>query len=416
MKKATLNIDGKEISLDILTSTFGDELIDIQKLYTDHGYLTYDPGFMSTAACKSAITYIDGEKGILKHRGYNIASLENKDFLEVAYLLLRGELPSENQFKLFQNNVQEHSLIHEQLHFLFRGFPRAAHPMSVMVATMSALSAFYHDSLDIHCEVQRELAIYRVIAKVATLAAMTFRYSIGRPFVHPLKKYNYSENLLYMMFSNPLEEYKINPIFANALNTLLILHIDHEQNASTSTVRVAGSSGANPFACIGAGIASLWGPLHGGANEAVLKMLQEIGKVENIPSFIDKVKSKEIKLMGFGHRVYKNYDPRATILRKVCKDVLSQLGDTQNPNIEIAMKLEEIALHDDYFIERKLYPNVDFYSGIIYKALGMPSQMLTVMFAVARTAGWISQWDEMIKDPTTKIARPRQLYLGDNHE
>jgi citrate synthase len=406
---------GKSIKLPILESTEGPNVIDVTKLYSETGLFTYDPGFMSTAACESKISYIDGDKGILNHRGYAIDSLaENCDFLEVAYLLLNGELPNTVEKDTFEWNIKHHSLIHEQLQFLFRGFPRRSHPMAIMVGAVASLSAFYHDSIDMHDSAQREIAAYRMIAKMPTLAAMAHKYTVGQPFVYPKNNLTYSENFLRMMFAVPSEDYVINPVLARAMNKILILHADHEQNASTSTVRLSGSSGANPFACIGAGIASLWGPAHGGANEAVINMLAEIGTPDRIPQFITKAKDKNsgFRLMGFGHRVYKNYDPRATVLRKTCHEVLTELGMENDPMLQIAMELERIALSDEYFIERKLYPNVDFYSGIIYKAMGIAPQMFTVLFAVARTAGWVAQWKEMMEDPAQKIGRPRQLYTG----
>jgi citrate synthase len=376
---------------------------------------TFDPGFMSTASCESKITFIDGDQGILRYRGYDIATLaEKSDFLEVSYLLLNGELPNPTQKKEFVSRITNHTMVHEQLHFLFRGFPRASHPMAVMAGAAASLAAFYHDSLDVNDPKQREISAFRLIAKMPTLAAMSYKYSIGQPFIYPQNDLSFSENFLYMMFSTPCEKYTVNPVLARAMDKILLLHADHEQNASTSTVRLAGSSGANPFACMSAGIASLWGPAHGGANEAVINMLREIGDVSKIPDFIAKVKDKNsgIKLMGFGHRVYKNYDPRATVLRETCKEVLAELGQINEPLLKIAVELEKIALSDPYFIERKLYPNVDFYSGIIYRAMGIPSKMFTVLFAVARTAGWISQWKEMMEDPKNKIGRPRQLFLG----
>ena len=417
-KKRTAKIvpdTGKPIELPILESTEGPHVIDVTRLYSETGVFTYDPGFMSTASCESKITYIDGDKGVLNHRGYAIQDLaENSNFLEVAYLLLNGELPTEKQRTEFEFNINHHSLIHEQLQFLFRGFPRRSHPMAIMVGAVASLSAFYHDSLDMHDPQQRELAAFRMIAKMPTLAAMAHKYTIGQPFVYPQNHLTYSENFLRMMFAVPSEEYVINPVLARAMDKILILHADHEQNASTSTVRLAGSSGANPFACIGAGIASLWGPAHGGANEAVINMLTEIGTPDRIPQFIAKAKDKNsgFRLMGFGHRVYKNYDPRATVLRKTCHEVLAELGMKNDPLLQIAMELERIALSDSYFIERKLYPNVDFYSGIIYKAMQIPPPMFTVLFAVARTAGWVAQWKEMMEDPAQKIGRPRQLYTG----
>ncbi|MEQ1790639.1 MAG: citrate synthase [Rickettsiales bacterium] len=412
---ATISVDGKSINCPVYDATEGQSVIDITKLYSETGMFTYDPGFVSTAACESKITFIDGDEGILRYRGYDIDVLAQKsDYLEVAYLLLNGELPNANEKKTFIHRVTMHTMVHEQLHFLFRGFPRASHPMAVMAGAASSLSAFYHDSLDIADPEQRELAAYRLIAKMPTLAAMAYKYSIGQPFIYPQNDMGFSENFLHMMFSTPCEKYTVNPVLARAMDKILMLHADHEQNASTSTVRMAGSSGANPFACIAAGIASLWGPAHGGANEAVINMLEEIGDISNIPEFITKVKDKNsgVKLMGFGHRVYKNYDPRATVLRETCSEVLTELGQIDEPLLKIAMELERIALSDEYFIERKLYPNVDFYSGIIYRAIGIPSKMFTVLFAVARTSGWIAQWKEMMDDPKARIGRPRQLFTG----
>jgi citrate synthase len=416
-KSATLidNLTGISFELPLIDGTLGPKVIDIRKLYTDSGYFTYDPAFMSTASCDSKITFIDGDQGILLHRGYPIDELaEKSDFLEVAYLLLHGELPKASEKQTFEKNITYHTMLHEQVHEFFRGFRRDSHPMAVLCGAVGALSAFYHDSLDMHDPKQREIASHRLIAKMPTLAAMAYKYSVGQPFVYPRNDLSYSSNFLNMMFSVPAEKYKINPVLAKAMDRILILHADHEQNASTSTVRMAGSSGANPFACIAAGIASLWGPAHGGANEAVILMLKEIGHKNNIPEFIKMVKDKNagVKLMGFGHRVYKNYDPRATVMRKSCHEVLDELGIKNEPLLEIAMELERIALEDEYFIERKLYPNVDFYSGIILRAMGIPTSMFTVIFAIARTVGWISQWKEMIEEPGQKISRPRQLYSG----
>lgn len=413
---ATLTLpDGKTAKFPIYQPVEGSPVIDISRLYAETGHFTYDPGFMSTAACESKITYIDGDAGILRYRGYDIDKLaDNCSFLEVAYLLLNGELPNQEEKATFDRTITMHTMIHEQLHFLFRGFPRASHPMAIMVGAAASLSAFYHDSLDINVESERELAAYRLIAKMPTLAAMAYKYSIGQPFIYPQNQMGFAENFLHMCFATPCEPYKVNPVLARAMEKILILHADHEQNASTSTVRLAGSSGANPFACIGAGIASLWGPAHGGANEAVINMLEEIGSVENVPAFIAKVKDKNsgVRLMGFGHRVYKNYDPRAKVLYKTCQEVLQELGQMNDPLLKIAVELERIALEDEYFVGRKLYPNVDFYSGIIYRAMGIPSKLFTVLFAVARTVGWISQWKEMIEDPKNKIGRPRQLFTG----
>jgi citrate synthase len=410
---ATLSVGGKTLEFPILKGTEGPDVIDITKLYSESGYFTYDPGFLSTASCDSKITYIDGDVGILRYRGYNIADLaEKSDFLEVCYLLLHGELPNAEEKKAFSRTITLHTMAHEQLHFLYRGFPRRSHPMAILVGAVASLSAFYHDSLDITNPQDREISAIRMIAKMPTLCAMAYKYSIGQPFVYPQNKLGFAENFLHMMFATPCEEYKVNPVIAKAIDMIFILHADHEQNASTSTVRLAGSSGANPFACIGAGIASLWGPAHGGANEAVINMLLEIGTKDKIPEFIAGVKDKKRKLMGFGHRVYKNYDPRAAVLRKACHDVLVEVGKADEPLLGIAMELERIALEDKYFIDRKLYPNVDFYSGIIYRALDIPAQMFTPIFALARTVGWVAQWKEMIEDPKQKIGRPRQLFNG----
>jgi citrate synthase len=412
--KLELN-DQKSLSLPIRDGVMGPSVIDVSSLYKDTGLFTYDPGFMSTASCSSKITYIDGDAGILMHRGYPIEELaEHSDFMEVAYLLLNGDLPDKPNKEKFINEVKHHTLVNEQLQFMFRSFQRRSHPMAVMVGAVASLSAFYHDSLDIHDEKQREIAALRMIAKIPTLGAMAYKYSIGQPFVYPQNKLDYASNFLSMMFAVPSEEYQVNPILAKAIDRIFILHADHEQNASTSTVRLAGSSGANPFACIGAGIASLWGPAHGGANEAVINMLNEIGSASNISKYIAKAKDKNdsFRLMGFGHRVYKNYDPRASVLKKSCHEVLKELNMLNDPILEIALELERIALHDEYFIERKLYPNVDFYSGIIYRAMNIPPQMFTVMFAIARTVGWVAQWKEMMEDPEQKIGRPRQLYTG----
>jgi len=413
----TVTLDGtnRSTSLPLLHGTIGPSVLDIRKLYADLGIFTYDPGYGGTAACESKITYIDGDQGILLHRGYPIEQLAEKStFLEVAYLLLYGELPNRAQYESFVKGVTYHTMIHEQLRRFFDGFRRDAHPMAVMTAVVGAMSAFYHDSLDINDPRHREISAYRLIAKVPTIAAWAYKYSIGQPFMYPRNDLSYAENFLYMLNAVPAEEYRINPIVARAMDRILILHADHEQNASTSTVRLAGSTGANPFACIAAGIASLWGPAHGGANEAVLKMLAEIGSVKNIPDFIAKVKDKNshVRLMGFGHRVYKNYDPRAKIIQQTCHEVLAELGIKDEPLLDMAMELERIALNDDYFVSRKLYPNVDFYSGIILKAMGIPTSMFTVLFAVARTVGWISQWKEMMEDPLQRIGRPRQLYTG----
>jgi len=415
--KATLSFSDGSPSVDmpIYKGTIGPDVIDIRKLYGQTGKFTYDPGFMSTAACNSSITYIDGDKGELLYRGYPIEQLAvNCDFLETCYLLLNGELPNAEQKATFENTVTRHTMIHEQMNFFFRGFRRDAHPMSVLVGTVGALASFYHDSLDINDPKQREISAIRLIAKLPTLVAAAYKYSIGQPFMYPRNDLSYSANFMHMMFGNPCEEYKVNDVLVRALDRILILHADHEQNASTSTVRLAGSSGANPFACIAAGIACLWGPAHGGANEAALNMLKEIGSVDNIPAFIEKVKDKNsgVKLMGFGHRVYKNFDPRAKLMRETCHEVLNELGLQDDPLFKLAMELEKIALNDEYFVSRKLYPNVDFYSGIVQSALGIPVSLFTGIFAMARTVGWIAQWNEMIADPEQKIGRPRQLFVG----
>ncbi|MBS0286012.1 MAG: citrate (Si)-synthase [Proteobacteria bacterium] len=412
---AKLTLPGKEsLDLPIIKGTMGPDVLDIGAL-SKADLFTFDPGFRSTASCESKITFIDGNKGLLLHRGYPIEQLaEKSDFLEVCYLLLFGELPTQTQKDKFISKLKNHTMIHEQLIKFYSGFRRDAHPMAIMCGVVGALSAFYHDSLDIHNEEHRETAALRLIAKMPTLAAMCYKYSIGHPFVSPLNKMSFAENFLHMMFSVPSEESVPNPILVKAMDRIFILHADHEQNASTSTVRLAGSSGANPFACIAAGIAALWGPAHGGANEAVLAMLSEIQTVSNIPKFIDKAKDKNdpFRLMGFGHRVYKNFDPRATVMRKTCYEVLDALGLHDDPLFAIALKLEEIALKDPYFIEKKLYPNVDFYSGIILRAIGIPTNMFTVIFAMARTVGWIAHWNEMISSPDQSINRPRQLYTG----
>jgi len=416
--KATLSFsDGSApIDMPIYKGTVGPDVIDIRKLYGQTGKFTYDPGFMSTAACNSAITYIDGDKGELLYRGYPIEQLAvNCDFLETCYLLLNGELPDAATKAKFTDTVTKHTMVHDQMQFFFRGFRRDAHPMAVLVGTVGALSSFYHDSLDINDPEQREISAIRLIAKLPTLVAMAYKYNVGQPFVYPRNDLSYSANFMYMMFANPCEPYKVNDVLVRALDRILTLHADHEQNASTSTVRLAGSSGANPFACIAAGIACLWGPAHGGANEAALNMLKEIGSVENIPAFIAKVKDKNsgVKLMGFGHRVYKNFDPRAKLMRETCYEVLEELGLQDDPLFKLAMALEKIALEDEYFVSRKLYPNVDFYSGIVQSALGIPVSLFTGIFAMARTVGWIAQWNEMIADPEQKIGRPRQLFVGE---
>jgi len=413
----TITLDGTNRSLHIplLDGTIGPPVADIRKLYGELGLFTYDPGYGATAACESKITYIDGDEGVLLYRGYPIEQLaEGSTFLEVAYLLLHGELPNAAQKAEFDKGVMLHTMLHEQLRTFYNGFRRDAHPMAVMCGVVGALSAFYHDSLDITNDDHRRISAFRLIAKLPTIAAWAYKYTIGQPFVYPRNDLGYAENLLYMMNAVPAEPYHVSPVLAKALERILILHADHEQNASTSTVRLAGSTGANPFACIAAGIASLWGPAHGGANEAVLKMLAEIGHTSNIKSFLADVKDRNnhAKLMGFGHRVYKNYDPRAKIIQKACHDVLAELGIKGDPLLDLAIELEKIALTDPYFVDRKLYPNVDFYSGIILKAMGFPTSMFTALFAVSRTVGWVSQWQEMIEDPQQRIGRPRQIYTG----
>ena len=413
--KNKIVFNGKEMELKTLSGTVGPSVVDIRSLYNDLGIFTYDPGYGSTGSCESGITYIDGEKGILLHRGYPIDQLaEKSSFLEVAYLLLNGNLPKKPEKEEFENAITYHTMVHEQLINFYRGFRRDAHPMAIMVGVVGALSSFYPDSTNINDPYERLVSSRRMIAKIPTIAAMAYKYSLGQPFNYPQNDLTYAENFLHMCFSVPAEKYKIDPIIARAMDKILILHADHEQNASTSTVRLAGSSGANPFACIAAGIASLWGPAHGGANEAVIKMLEEIGDVSNIQKFIDKAKDKNdsFRLMGFGHRVYKNYDPRATVMKESAHEVLEELNMQDDPLLKIAIELEKIALKDEYFISKKLFPNVDFYSGIILKALGFPTSMFTVLFAIGRTVGWISQWKEMIEDPINKIGRPRQLYTG----
>jgi citrate synthase len=413
----TVTLDGtnRALHIPLLEGTIGPPVADIRKLYGELGLFTYDPGYGATAACESKITYIDGDEGVLLYRGYPIEQLaEGSTFLEVAYLLLNGELPNAAQKAEFDKGVMLHTMLHEQLRTFYNGFRRDAHPMAVMCGVVGALSAFYHDSMDINDPEQRKISAFRLIAKVPTIAAWAHKYNIGQPFMYPRNDLGYAENFLYMFHAVPAEPYHVNPILARAMDLIMILHADHEQNASTSTVRLAGSTGANPFACIAAGIASRWGPAHGGANEAVLKMLNEIGHVRNVPDFLSKVKDKDghARLMGFGHRVYKNYDPRAKIMQKACHDVLGELGIKDDPLLDLAMELEKIALHDQYFIDRKLYPNVDFYSGIILKAMGFPTSMFTALFAVSRTVGWVSQWQEMIEDPQQRIGRPRQIYTG----
>jgi citrate synthase len=415
--KLTVTIEGtnRSASLPLVPGTLGPQVADIRKLYADLGIFTYDPGYGGTAACDSKITYIDGDAGILLHRGYPIEQLaEHSSFVEVAYLLMNGNLPDAKQLAEFTHGVTHHTMIHEQLRRFYDGFRRDAHPMAVLCAVIGAMAAFYHDSLDINDPRHREISAFRLIAKMPTIAAWAYKYSIGQPFMYPRNDLTYAENFLYMMNAVPAEPYHVNPVLARAMDRILILHADHEQNASTSTVRLAGSTGANPFACIAAGVASLWGPAHGGANEAVLKMLAEIGSKDHIAEFITRVKDKNshVRLMGFGHRVYKNFDPRATIMQRTCHEVLAELGIKGDPMLDLAMELENIATHDEYFVSRKLYPNVDFYSGIILKAMGIPTSMFTVLFAVARTTGWISQWKEMIEDPSQRIGRPRQVYTG----
>ena len=409
-----VEIAGKEpLELPVLKGTLGNEVVDIRTFTKGSGMFTFDPGFVSTASCESKITFIDGDKGYLYYRGYPIEQLaEQGDYLETCYLLIYGELPNAEQKEKFVNTVMHHTMVHEQLTWFFRGFRRDAHPMAMMVGVVGALSAFYQDSLEIADPEHRKVAIYRLISKIPTIAAMCYRYSNGLPFNYPKNDLSYTANFMHMMFATPCEEYKPNPVLVRALDRIFILHADHEQNASTSTVRLAGSSGANPFACIAAGIASLWGPSHGGANEAVLNMLDEIGDVSKVAEFMEGVKAKKYRLMGFGHRVYKNMDPRAAIMKKTCDEVLRELGLENDPKFKLAMELEKIALNDPYFIEKKLYPNVDFYSGIVLSALGIPLSMFTVIFALARTVGWISHWHEMISDPNQKIGRPRQLYTG----
>lgn len=413
-KKATLHIEGQApIELPINEGTLGPDVIDVRAL-GQNGYFTFDPGFVATASCESQITYIDGDAGILLHRGYPIEVLANNaDYLEVCYILLYGETPSHEQYEEFRTIVTRHTMVHEQISSFFHGFRRDAHPMAVIVGVVGALAAFYHDSLDINNDYHREITAFRLLSKMPTLSAMCYKYSIGQPFIYPRNDLDYAENFLHMMFATPCEEYVVNPVVARTMDKIFTLHADHEQNASTSTVRLAGSSGANPFACIAAGIASLWGPAHGGANEACLKMLEEIGTVDNIPEFIARAKDKDdpFRLMGFGHRVYKNHDPRATVMREACHDVLNELK-INDPLLDVAIELERIALSDPYFIKKKLYPNVDFYSGITLKAIGIPVSMFTVIFAMSRTIGWIAHWNEMHGDPQNRIGRPRQLYTG----
>ena len=414
-RSATMIINNKQIEMPVRSGSIGPDVVDVGRLYRESGCFTYDPGFTSTANCSSKITYIDGEQGVLLYRGYPIEQLaEHSSMIEVCYLLLNGELPTKTELDKFRTTITHHTMVHEQLTRFYTGFRRDAHPMAVICGVVGALSAFYHDSTNIHDPLHRMIASHRLIAKIPTIAAMAYKYSVGQPFIYPRNDLDYASNFLQMCFAVPCEPYVVNPTISKALDRIMILHADHEQNASTSTVRLAGSSGANPFACIAAGIASLWGPSHGGANEAVLNMLQEIGSVDNIPQFVKRVKDKSdnVLLMGFGHRVYKNYDPRAKIMQKSCYEVLDLLGIKNEPLLQIAMELERIALQDDYFIEKKLYPNVDFYSGIVLRAIGFPVSMFTPLFAVSRTVGWISQWKEMIEDPEQKIGRPRQLYIG----
>ena len=413
--EASVLIDGARYNFPIKKGTIGPDVVDINTFYQETGCFTYDPSFTSTASCESKITYIDGDKGVLLYRGYPIDQLaEYGNFIETCYLLLYGELPTLKQYSAFDNRIVKHTMVHEQMTRFYTGFRRDAHPMAVMVGVVGALSAFYHDSIDIKDPNQREMASIRMIAKMPTIAAMAYKYSIGQPFIYPRNELNYAANFLHMCFAVPCEEYKVDPVLARAMDRIFILHADHEQNASTSTVRLAGSSGANPFACISAGIACLWGPAHGGANEAALNMLYEIGSVDRIPEFIRRAKDNNdsFRLMGFGHRVYKNYDPRAKIMQKTCHEVLDAVGHGDDPILQVALELERIALSDDYFVQKKLYPNIDFYSGITLKALGFPTDMFTVLFAIARTVGWIAQWKEMIEDPSQRIGRPRQLYTG----
>jgi citrate synthase len=413
--EASTTIDGVRHEFPVRKGSLGPDVIDITTLYAETGRFTYDPSFTSTASCESKITFIDGGKGVLLYRGYPIDQLaEHSTFVETCYLLLYGELPTKEQYDKFRNLITYHTMVHEQMPRFYTGFRRDAHPMAVMVGVVGALSAFYHDSTDIKDPVQRQIACHRMIAKMPTIAAMAYKYSIGQPFIYPRNDLDYSSNFLHMCFAVPCEEYKIDPVLVRAMRRIFILHADHEQNASTSTVRLAGSSGANPFACISAGIACLWGPAHGGANEAALDMLMEIGTVDRIPEYIKRAKDRNdpFRLMGFGHRVYKNYDPRAKIMQKTCHEVLKAVRHADDPIFQVALELERIALHDDYFIEKKLYPNIDFYSGITLKALGFPTDMFTVLFAIARTVGWIAQWKEMIEDPSQRIGRPRQLYTG----
>ncbi|MAI89431.1 citrate synthase [Ponticaulis sp.] len=412
---ATLSVGGKSLDLPVLSGSVGPDVIDVKSLYAQTGMFTLDPGFTSTASCESQITYIDGDEGVLLYRGYPIDQLaDNSSFLEVCYLLLNGELPNAAELDEYTNTITHHTMLHTQFDRFFEGYRRDAHPMAVMVGTVGALSAFYHDSTDINDPMQRMIATHRLIAKMPTIAARAHKYSVGQPFVSPRNDLSYSENFLRMCFAVPAEDYEVNPVLAKAMDKIFILHADHEQNASTSTVRLAGSSGANPFACIAAGIACLWGPSHGGANEAALNMLREIGSVDKIPEYVKRAKDKDdpFRLMGFGHRVYKNYDPRAKVMQQTCHEVLDVLDKRDEPLLQVAMELEKIALEDEYFVSKKLYPNIDFYSGITLNALGFPTEMYTVLFALARTVGWIAQWEEMTTDPTQRIGRPRQVYTG----
>ncbi len=410
--------NGQSIDFPIYKASIGQDVIDISSLYKKTGMFTYDPGFLSTASCESKMTYIDGDQGILRHRGYAIEDLANNcEFLEVAYLLLHEDLPNIEQYRSFCHNIKKNTLAHEQIQILYRGFPRKAHPMAIMVGAVASLSAFYHENMDISTQEGKMDVVYKIISKMPTLAAMAYKYSIGEPIIYPKDELGFGENFMHMLFEVPGKKYSVSPVISKAIEKIFILHADHEQNASTSTVRLAGSSGANPFACIGAGIASLWGPAHGGANQEVIEMLEEIGTIDKIPEFIARAKDKNdpFRLMGFGHRVYKNYDPRAAVLKNSCDEVLYELGVKDDPLLDIALELENIALNDEYFIERKLFPNVDFYSGIIYKALGIPTNLFTVIFAIARSAGWVAQWKEMIEDKAFKIGRPRQLYTGQQY-
>ena len=417
-EKANLKLNGDLYDFDVHEGTIGPDVLDISKLYAQSGKFTYDPGFTSTANCKSTITYIDGEEGTLLYRGYPIDQLaEQGNYLETCYLLLNGELPNQDEYNKFEETINEYTLVNEQLNRFFTGFRPDAHPMAIMCGVVGALSAFYHDSLDINDPEQRRVACHRLIAKMPTLAAMAYKHSLGQPFMYPKNDLDYAANFLNMCFGLPTEDKEVDTTLAKAMDKILILHADHEQNASTSTVRLAGSSGANPFACIASGIACLWGPAHGGANEACIRMLEEINNVDNIPEYVKKAKDKNdpFRLMGFGHRVYKNFDPRAKVMQKICHEVLDHLGIKDDPLLAIAVELEKIALEDDYFVEKKLYPNIDFYSGIVMKSLGFPMDMFTVLFAVGRTVGWVSQWNEMIEDTSQRIGRPRQLYIGNEH-